>query len=55
MFTHENTEGFSNADLSLLNIALIFRALRGEDEKNATDAINNAWREGATIKTLTSI
>jgi hypothetical protein len=29
--------------------------MRGEDEKNATDAINNLWFEGATVADLTRI
>lgn len=52
MFTDENTEGFSAAELALLNEALAIRLARGEDEKNASDAINNAWNESATLSML---
>ena len=53
MFTEQNTEGFSTADLEILNAALSARLARGEDEKTASDAINNAWFEGATVADLT--
>ncbi len=52
MFTDENTEGFSAAELALLNEALAIRLARGEDEKNASAAINNAWNESATLSML---
>jgi hypothetical protein len=43
MFTIDNTEGFNAAELALLNEALVIRIARGEHEKDASDAINNAW------------
>jgi hypothetical protein len=52
MFTEQNTEGFSTADLETLNAALKARVGRGEDEKSAADAINDAWFEGATVAEL---
>ena len=52
MFTEENTNGFSADDLEILNAALRIRLDRGEDEKNASDAINNAWIDGATVADL---
>lgn len=53
MFTQDNTAEFSVADLALLNEALAVRLARGEDEKNACAAINNAWRDGAALSLLT--
>ena len=51
-FTTDNTNGFSNTDLTMMNDALAIRMARGEDEKTAHDAINNAWFEGATADDL---
>ena len=45
MFTDQNTEGFSASTLAILNAALTIRLACGEDIKNASDAINNAWVE----------
>ncbi len=52
-YGQNNTEGFTPQELALLNAALAIRLARGEDEKNARDAINNAWTDNATIETLT--
>jgi hypothetical protein len=52
-YNQDNTEGFSVQQTDLLNAALAIRLARGEDEKNASDAINNAWTDTATIETLT--
>jgi hypothetical protein len=52
MFTMNNTEGFSQTDLDLINEALNIRLERGEDEKSATDKINNAWRLGSELSDL---
>ena len=55
MFTEDNTDGFTAADLAAVNEALAIRMDRGEDEKGACDAINNAWREGATVEALIAV
>jgi hypothetical protein len=52
MFTEANTEGFTTADLAIMNEALAERMAAGEDEKSASDAINNAWHPGVTVETL---
>lgn len=55
MFTAENTQGFSAADLALLNAALETMMARypDVDESNAHDIINNNWREtGNTVESL---
>lgn len=52
MFTFDNTEGFSAAEIIILNEALNTRLARGEEEKSASDAINNAWFSGATVPDL---
>lgn len=51
-FTMDNTDGFTAEDLKTLNEALAIRMARGEDEKSATDKINNAWVDGATVEDL---
>jgi len=48
----DNTEGFSQTDLDLINEALNIRLERGEDEKSATDKINNVWRPGTELSDL---
>jgi len=54
MFTMENTQGFTQADLNLLNEALAQLVADGIDEKNASDIINNNWRaDGNTVESLT--
>jgi len=52
-FTEENTEGFKPSELKLLNKAHEIRVSRGEDHKNAADAINNKWNDKATLESLT--
>ena len=52
MFTFDNTEGFTAAQLNILNEALRIRMERGEEITAAQDAINNAWVEGATVADL---
>ena len=52
MFTLDNTEGFTENQIDVLNEALEIRIARGEDEKSASDAINNAWFDGATVEDL---
>jgi len=52
-YNQDNTEGFAAEQIDLLTAALAIRLARGEDEKNARDAINNAWTDNATIDTLT--
>jgi hypothetical protein len=45
MFTMDNTEGFTPAQISQLNIALDALIAEGWEEKAASDALNNAWDE----------
>lgn len=52
MFTMDNTEGFTASELATLNAALKIRMDRGEDEKSASDIINNRWVKGATVEDL---
>jgi len=52
MFSQDNTEGFTNSELEILNAALKIRLERGEDEQDASDAINNAWVKGAQVEDL---
>lgn len=54
MFTEQNTEDFTTAQLVTLNEALAIRMARGEDEKNASDAVNNAFVDGASVADLTA-
>lgn len=44
MFTMQNTEGFTQADLDLMNKAVATLMARGFDEANASDRVNNNWR-----------
>lgn len=55
MFTLENTEGFTQQDLDLLNSAAQVLMDRGWDEKNAGDLVNNNFKVGRvnTIESLT--
>jgi hypothetical protein len=56
MFTAENTNGFTDSDLELLNAALTVLVADGIEEKNASDIINNNWQEsGNTIESLTAL
>lgn len=55
MFTAENTTGFSDSNLELMNEALDVLVADGMDESNASDIINNNWQEfGNTVKSLTA-
>lgn len=54
MFTFDNTDGYTQADLDLMNEALEVLMAAGIRESNASDLITNNWREtGNTIETLT--
>lgn len=46
MFTADNTTGFTEGDLDLLNLALGRLIDCGYDEKSASGRINNNWRPG---------
>lgn len=53
MFTIDNTEGFSESDLPLLNEALAALVADGVDEKNASDIVTNNWTDGEnTVESL---
>jgi len=49
-FRDDNTDGFTSAELALLN--RVFDRLQnwfpGTDESNIADAINNSWQTGMT-------
>lgn len=54
MFDLNNTNGFSQDDLVLLNRAMQIIVESGVDEKNASDIVNNNWEEaGNTVESLT--
>lgn len=54
MFTMDNTQGFTQSDLDLMNKALEILMADGMDESNASDIINNNWQEsGNTVDSLT--
>jgi hypothetical protein len=54
MFTMDSTEGFTQADLDLMNEALDVLTSQGIEESNASDIINNNWQEtGNTVESLT--
>lgn len=56
MFTMDNTNGFTPADLVLMNEALAVLISSGIDEKNASAIINNNWTDGEnTIESLTRV
>jgi len=62
MFTQQNTEGFTEVDLALMNKALAAYLARYPDtsdedreelERAASDIINNNWQEsGNTVESL---
>lgn len=53
MFNMHNTEGFSQADLDLMNAAVTQLMNDGIGEKNAGDIVNNNWRPtGNTVASL---
>lgn len=53
-FTTENTEGFSAAELAMLNAAFdrVAATEPGMDEKSIDDALTNAFIDGITIDEL---
>jgi len=57
MFTLENTIGFSESDLKLMNRAVTILVNHGYDEKTACDAINDNWCDNGdnTIESLLGI
>lgn len=55
MFTLENTTGFTQSDIALLNQALdtLMKSDPQIEESNASDIINDNWREsGNTVRSL---
>lgn len=55
MFTAANTEGFTAADLELMNTAAAALIAQGVEESNAADIVNNNWMpEGNTVESLTA-
>lgn len=54
MFTMENTQGFNQDELDLMNEALDVLLENGWDEQNASARVNNNWQPtGNTIESLT--
>ena len=54
MFDLNNTEGFSQDDIILLNTAMKTIMESGVDESNAADIVNNNWEPtGNTVDSLT--
>lgn len=54
MFDLNNTEGFSQDDIILLNTAMKTLMESGADESNASDIVNNNWDETEnTVESLT--
>ena len=55
MFTAENTQDFTAAQIADLNTALelLQRAEPDVDVKTHSDRLNNAWVEGITVAELT--
>lgn len=52
-FTEETTEGFSGADLDMMNVAaVILHGVTGADAQSICDALNNAWYDGVSIEAL---
>jgi hypothetical protein len=53
-WTTENTEGFSDAELAVLNEAqAVLENETGLDPSTVTDLLNNAWTGGGnTVETL---
>ncbi len=46
MWTMDNTEGFTQDQLDLINEVLPELIADGVDQSNANDLINNAWHDG---------
>ncbi len=54
MFDLNNTEGFSQDDIILLNTAMKILVESGVDESNAAGIVNNNWDETEnTVESLT--
>ena len=54
MFNINNTSGFSQDDLVMLNRAMQILVESGVDESNAADIVNNNWEPtGNTVDSLT--
>lgn len=54
MFTLENTEGFNQSEINLLNAAIENLMASGIDEENASAIVNNNWQaSGNTVESLT--
>ena len=54
MFNSNNTSGFSQDDIALLNEALEIMMENGIDDSNAADIVNNNWEPtGNTVESLT--
>ena len=54
MFNINNTSGFSQDDLVLLNRAMQILVESGVDESNAANIVNNNWEPtGNTVESLT--
>ena len=53
-WTDDNTEGFTDDELDLLNEAQDILEDRNPDihHSNICDALNNAWRSGITLEEL---
>lgn len=55
MFTLDNTSGFAQEDLDLLNEAVAVLVADGMDEANAASIVNNNWTPTCnTVETLTA-
>ncbi len=52
MWTMDNTQGFTQDQLDLINDAIDLMDTDGIDESNVNDAINNAWAEQETAEEL---
>lgn len=52
MWTMDNTTGFSQAQLDIINSAIQMMDTGGIDESAVNDAINNAWNEQETAEEL---
>lgn len=56
-FTQDNTNGFTDADISILNAALdrIKHCGISDDMNRISDKLNNLWFEGVTIEQLVTM
>jgi hypothetical protein len=52
MWTMDNTTGFSQAQLDIINKAIRLMDTDGAYESTVNDAINNAWNEQETAEEL---